>query len=79
MGHSGVSEWRTGGTRIGVWGKKSPETFDIRIRYPANPEILIEVTGSGKVNSHMCVRVSVYRVSGVGKTIFLVSRVPKSR
>jgi hypothetical protein len=56
-------------------GKYSPETLDIRIRDPVKPEIPIEVTGSGKVNSHMYVGVSAYRASGVGKTSCLVSRV----
>jgi hypothetical protein len=59
--------------------KASPESVDIRIRDSANFEILIEVTGGGKVNSHVCVRVSSRRVSGVGKSKSSISRVAKSR
>jgi len=52
------------------WEKESPESIDIHICDPANPEIPIEVTGSGKVNSHMCISVSMYRASGVEKTSY---------
>jgi hypothetical protein len=65
--------------RIGARGKYSPKTLGVRIRDPAKSEIPIEVTESGKVNSHVYVGVSVYRASGVGKTSCLVSRVTKSR
>jgi hypothetical protein len=64
---------------IGDREKESPESIDIRIRDPANSEIPIEVTGSGKDNSHVCIGVSAYRVSGVGKSKCLISRVAKSR
>jgi hypothetical protein len=53
---------------IGDREKESPESIDIRIRDPANSEIPIEVTGGGKVNSHVCIGVSAHRVSGVGKS-----------
>jgi hypothetical protein len=48
---------------IGDREKESPESIDIRIRDPANSEIPIEVTGGGKVNSHVCIGVSSRRVS----------------
>jgi hypothetical protein len=49
--------------RIGDRGKVRPETFGIRIRDPANSEILIEVTGVGKVNPHVCIGGSAHRGS----------------
>jgi hypothetical protein len=64
---------------IGDREKESPESIDIRIRDPANPEIPIEVMGGGKVNSHVCVGTSVHRVSGVGKSSGSTSRVAISR
>jgi hypothetical protein len=53
---------------IGDREKSSPESINNRIRYPANSEILIEVTGGGKVNSRMCIRVLSCQVSEVGKS-----------
>jgi hypothetical protein len=64
---------------IGDREKESPESIDIRIRDPANPEIPIEVTGSGKVEPHVCIGVSSRRISGVGKSKCLISRVAISR
>jgi hypothetical protein len=52
---------------IGDLEKVRPKSFGIRICDPANPKIPIEVTGSGKFNSHVCVGVSAHQVSGVGK------------
>jgi hypothetical protein len=40
---------------IGDREKVSPKSFSIRIHDPANSEILIEVTGCGKVSSHACI------------------------
>ena len=62
---------------IGDREKSSPESIKNRIRYPVNFEILIEVTGGGKVNSRMCVKVFSCRVSGVGKSRCSISRVTK--
>jgi hypothetical protein len=53
---------------IGDREKESPESIDIRIHDPMNPEIPIEVTEGGKVNSHMCIGVSSRQVLGVGKS-----------
>jgi hypothetical protein len=64
---------------IGDREKASPESFDIRIRDPANSEIPIEVTGGGKVKPHVCIGVSSRRVSGVGKSKCSISRVAISR
>jgi hypothetical protein len=64
---------------IGDREKVSPESFGIRIRDPANSEIPIEVTGCGKVNSHVRIGDSAHRVSGVGNSKCMTSRVAKSR
>jgi hypothetical protein len=64
---------------IGDQEKASPESIDIRIRDPSNSEIPIEVTGGGKVNLRVCVRVSSRQVSKVDKSQCLISRVEKSR
>jgi hypothetical protein len=72
VGHSRISGGQVA-HRIGIREKESPETFGFRICDLAKPEIPIEVTGREKVNSHVCIRVSVYWVSGVGKTRYLVS------
>jgi hypothetical protein len=48
---------------IGDREKESSESIDIRIRDLVNSEILIEVTGCGKVNSHMRIGYSTCRVS----------------
>jgi hypothetical protein len=64
---------------IGDREKVSPESFGIRIRDPANSEIPIEVTGCGKVNSHVRIGDSAHRVSGVGDSKCMTSRVAKSR
>jgi hypothetical protein len=53
--------------------KASPELIEIRIRNPMNSKISIEVTGGGKVNSHMCVGVSSRQVSEVGKSQCLIT------
>jgi hypothetical protein len=78
VGHSRISGGQVA-HRIDIQEKESPETFGFRIHDLAKPKILIEVTGHGKVNSHVCVGVSTYRVSGVSKTRYLVSRVANSR
>jgi hypothetical protein len=65
---------------IGDREKESPESIDIRIRYPANSEISIEVTGGGKVNSHVCIGVSSHvRYQKSTNHSASISRVAKSR
>jgi hypothetical protein len=63
---------------IGDREKVSPESFGIRIRDPANSEIPIEVTGVERL-THTCIGVSAHRVSGVGNSKCMTSRVAKSR
>jgi hypothetical protein len=78
VGHSRVNGGQVA-YHIEGWEKVSPESIDIRIHDPMNFEIPIEVTGGEKVNSRVCIRVSSRRVSGVGKSQCLISRVEKSR
>jgi hypothetical protein len=54
---------------IGDREKGSPESFDIRIRDPANPEIPTEATEGGRVYPHVCIGVSTHRGSEVGDSI----------
>jgi hypothetical protein len=56
--------WRN----IGDQEKGSPESFDIRIRDPANPE-MTEATEGGRVYPHVCIGVSAHRGSEVGDSI----------
>jgi hypothetical protein len=49
--------------------KGSPESFDIRIRDPVNPEILTEATEGGRVYPHVCLGASGHRGSEVGDSI----------
>jgi hypothetical protein len=57
--------WRT---ISGIGKRKVPNPLTSGFSDPTNPEISIEVTGGGKVNPHVCVGVSAYRVSGVEKS-----------
>jgi hypothetical protein len=53
---------------IGDQEKVRTETFGVRIRDPTDLEILIKATGGEKVNSHVRVRVSSRKLSGVEKS-----------
>jgi hypothetical protein len=48
-----------------IWDREkvSLESFGSRIRDPTNFEISTEVMGGGKVNPHMCIKVSAHRDS----------------
>jgi hypothetical protein len=53
--------------------KVSPKSFGIRIRDPASFKIPIEVTGCGKVNSHMHIGDSAHQVLGVDNSKYMTS------
>jgi hypothetical protein len=46
--------------KLSGFQRKKCRDIDIRIHVPMNSETLIEVTGSGKVNLHVGIRVLVY-------------------
>lgn len=58
---------------FGDWEKVSLESFGIRIRNSVNSKVPIEVTGCGRVNSHVCIEDSVHRVSRVDNSKCMTS------